>query len=621
MAACEWKVVRPKGRSRRPDAKQDVLRCPCAEPVIRRTATLTCLRGADGVDVLTPACSVRQIRCPLPDAVDLSLPRSLARLQAEDGGFDLSPDFVAVLGLRDPVAVTEAKASADSRLIGALLMLKTALIYGGESWELSLERICKRAVAYSCRCLSVSKRQLWALLEQVEDCAVDVSALPCRAVALLRGNFGARVLWSQCDLWVPLLMPATKCRLHHAGGVLCPRNFLVDLATASRCPHALHSQYLLYRRSGRLYVGTLAVDHITHDAMRQGRQLEAGVVSFGWLEEDRLLMEMTLPNGLFACYAGAPDALAEYSEVAATPLVAGDESAYRAAGYKLKEDTQGASKGTPRVQFWHASGGSAGASSGAYVEVKKTTKLKGSNGEYKRSKYWMQAALAGCAGVLIATTEHSEDHTTASVFERLSLDDLASTVIDPTAMWLDLAMRLEHIMAATSGQEGAWTLTLRKAPAVDMEVHRGWSADETLHDMEHIFRTEEALSESHEVRDEFDEMGHWEMESGNHWTFWKPEGLNVIGSPGQVVHFKVNGSDYCAVFGSGDGYQENLITGRRRKLRYVNANAGLAAEADVDTVQQLCAMGFSHSEVMRVLRVVGGNSARAVEYLLGGVGA
>lgn len=633
MTGSDWKVVRARRttgrvhshqnhsqphRSRRSAQPHSI-----AEPEIRRSATLTCLRSADVVDVLTPAWSVRQVCSFLPEAIDLSLSRSLTPLQSEDGGFELSRELVAALGLRDPMVVIEASGSESSRLIGSLLVLKTAAVYCSNSWDLCLDHICSGAMEHCRQHLGITESRLWDLIQQVEDATVDVAPLPRQAVALLRANFGSRVLWSQCDLWMRLLTPAAKSRLQHSGGVLCPRNFLVDLATVSRCPHNFHSTYLLYMQDGRLYVGTVAADHELHDALRQGRQLEAGVVSFGWLEEDRVLTELMLPNGLLACYSGAPDALAEYAETAAVPLTAGDEAGYRAAGYELQEDTGATSEAGPRIRFWRALNLKNHASSGAYVEIKKTTNLKGAGGEYKRSKYWMQAALAGCAGVLIATTEHSEDGTTASTFQRLSLEDLASTVRDHTTIWSDLAAQLAHIMAITQKGEGAWTLSLRKSKgeAVDLKLHRGWTGDEGLHDKGHISRAEDSLSDFTRAGDRARENGHWEMECGSRWSYWNPEGVEFMGSPGEVVHFKINNVDYRAVFGSGKGYQENLSSGRQQRLRFIAAKVEPTKEVEDDVVHQLCDMGFSHFEVLRCLQAAEGNPARAVEYLITGAGA
>merc|ERR1712187_274943 len=118
-------------------------------------------------------------------------------------------------------------------------------------------------------------------------------------------------------------------------------------------------------------------------------------------------------------------------------------------------------------------------------------------------------------------------------------------------MWSDLAAQLAHIMAITSKGEGAWTLTLRKnkGEAVDLKVHRGWTGDKSLHDTGHISRAEEALNDCSNADDRACENGHWEVECGSRWIHWNPEGVEFVGSPCEVVNFKINDVDYRAVFG------------------------------------------------------------------------
>lgn len=589
-------------------------------PAIRTIASCTCLRSPDTIDVLTPSWSVRQLRNPSPHQVDLSLPRSLASLQADDGGFDLCPELCAALGLRDSNTVLESAAHDPviGRLAGALLVLKTAATYRGESWEPPLERICCRAAAHCCQLLNISEIQLWALLEHVEDHTANLQPFPTNAIEALRANFGTQVLWSQSDLWVRLLSQKTQKLLHHKGGVICPRNFLVDLATVTLCPHECSSSYLLYKHEGKLFVGTLAEDHCHHDPLRQGRQLEAAVVSFGWLDEDRVLMELTLPNGMMACYAGAPDALAEDQKVALAPLSPGDETAYAAAGYELGETIESV-HGEPRLRIWRAPGRASVASSG-YVEVKKTTHLQGRTGEYKRAKYWVQAALAGCGGVFVATTDKSRDGDIATTFQRFGLQELMTTVMNPSAIWLDLTRHLEHVMTLIGDRDGAWTLCLsnHKNAPVTLEVYPGWAGPQNLHETRHIARTVDFLAECNGF-DEHCEMGRWEMECSGHWSNWKPEGVHFEGMPGEVVHFKVGAFDYRAVFGpnDGEGFQENVNTGRRRRLRRVNADAAAECrDGDVNATQQLCDMGFPRTEVLRCLQATHGNLSQAVQYLV-----
>jgi len=362
---------------------------------------------------------------------------------------------------------------------------------------------------------------------------------------------------------VPLLSKAARRKLQSRGGVICPRNFLFELATVSRDMPDRRSMYFLYRQKGQLFVGTVAKEGVCVDAMRQGRHLEAAVVSFGWLEEDRVVMELTLPNGMLACYAGAPDA-AVGEAVPGESLVPGDEAGYATAGYELSEVHDGAMGGEVRV--WRAAGASFARN---FLEVKKTTHLRGAAGDQKRAKYWMQATLGACASVLVATTADSHDGHTASLTQ-YTLDELEATLPNPADMWSDLVQHLGDIMKATR-EDGAWTLIVskskRRRESVTLEVKPDWRGFDRLQDTTHISRALDALASC--GADASQEHVRWEMECGRGWSTWTPEGLDFEGLPGEVLHFKVAGSDYRAVFGPGDceGFQENLGSGRRRKLR------------------------------------------------------
>lgn len=417
--------------------------------------------------------------------------------------------------------------------------------------------------------------KLQALLERVEDNASDLHPLPLSGIAMLRANFGPRVLWSQCELWIRLLPNNTQRILQEYGGVLCPRNFLVNLATAALSPHELDDVYLAYRQGGRLFVGTLAADGSfpNNDVLRQGRHLEAALVSFGWLEEDRVLTELTLPGGLMAWYAGAPDALEGERDAAAAPLEAGDEAAYAAAGYELSE-TACAALGQPGLRIWRARD-RAPAEPGSYVEVKKTVRLEaGWKGDYKRAKYWAQAALVGCSSVLVATTDGSDDSETVSSVRQFSADDLMAGIRDPAAMWGGLKEHLEHIMFKTASSDGPWTLRLNKSRRgrAWVDVYPGWAGPDHLHDMTHVACTEQALAENASAPP--DDAGRWEMQTGCRWCSWNPADVFFTGQPGEIVHFRIGEHEYCAVFGpqQGEGFQENLATGRRRQLRFASTD-------------------------------------------------
>merc|ERR1719203_1768232 len=99
------------------------------------------------------------------------------------------------------------------------------------------------------------------------------------------------------------------------------------------------------------------------------------------MEEDRLLMESVLPNGMLLCYAGAPDAAMGGTESTPAPVQPGDEARYVAAGYELAETYDNKENG--QVRIWRTK--RVAAPSRDYVEVKMSTScLAGAGGEYKK---------------------------------------------------------------------------------------------------------------------------------------------------------------------------------------------------------------------------------------------
>jgi len=234
--------------------------------------------------------------------------------------------------------------------------------------------------------------------------------------------------------------------------------------------------------------------------------------------------------------------------------------------------------------------------------------------------------LALCGGVLVATTAYSKDRLTAT-FSRYSLDELEATISRPFDMWTDLTRHLEHVMRVTAKSDGEWTLFVNKRgkePA-DLVLKRHWHGSAHLHDRSHILRSLDMLNADDDDAEE-GPADVWEMESGAGWSAWKPEGLVFHGRPGEVLHFKIAGYDYRVTFGPGvdEGLQENLRTGRRRRLRRTSTGDALAKPADVipqDHVQQLCDMGFPRADVVRCLRAAGGDATRAIRSLLSGAGA
>jgi len=193
---------------------------------------------------------------------------------------------------------------------------------------------------------------------------------------------------------------------------------------------------------------------------------------------------------------------------------------------------------------------------------------------------------------------------------------------ESTAIWSDLADRLDHIMCATADMDGAWTLSLCKHEGgpVTADVCRGWAGGSHLHDTSHISHTLDFLATCC-VEQESSEMGMWQMECGSRWTPWRPEGVHFAGLPGEIVCFRFGGFDYRATFGPshGEGWQENLQSGRQRRLRLLTGKEGCTTEVrGEDAVQQLCEMGFVRSEVLRCLHAARGNPSRAVQLLAAG---
>ncbi|CAE8679635.1 unnamed protein product, partial [Polarella glacialis] len=131
------------------------------------------------LDVVSPAWSVRRLQ-KLPamgsHLLDLSLERGLAALQASDGGFELTAEFVAVVGLGQPAPVLANAQHADARLCGALLALKTVAVYKGSQPPPGLQEVCRRAEAFACGHLGggLGPSELWEMLEEaVQGSAAD----------------------------------------------------------------------------------------------------------------------------------------------------------------------------------------------------------------------------------------------------------------------------------------------------------------------------------------------------------------------------------------------------------------------------------------------------------------
>lgn len=431
---------------------------------------------------MSPAWSVRTLQEPLPLPIDLSLERGLAALQQPDGGFDLCEALAAVLGL--PAAGSTLAAAAGGsdaltlRVVGALLALKTAAFYKSEGWSPGLQQVCRRAEAICCQQLGLSPQALWAALEALrpggcEATPQESGPLPELAVALIQEAFHPEGGWGVFDAWVQLIPAEAALALRDAELVLlCPRFFVVDLACAPLSHYEVEHRYTLYRKGNLLFVGRNASEEETaHDAMRQGRQLEAAAVQFGWTEEDRVLTELRL-GGLHVIYAAAPDALEAAAPVAAAPPSPGDVLAYEDAGYVLESEFPVQDHaGRPVGRLWRSTACEPPRAE-AYWEVKKTTHLNGAPGEFKRLKYWLQAALMGCAGALVATTEGAADPDVVCRWRRLSLAELAKG-LPVERVWANLLAMLRHIAEATAPQDGPCLMSLQKARGPGAPVRLG----------------------------------------------------------------------------------------------------------------------------------------------------
>jgi len=232
-----------------------------------RTITSYCysFKNEDLVEVLSPAWSVRTCTdmSTLGIPVDLSLGRGLENLQDSDGGFPISTDLCAVLGLADVQGVmksSEALAnSVHESLLGALLVLKTAAVFQPEWWAETLARVCAQAeqfclshvsdlVSESSATVFKTSESLWTALNDLDNPVLD--ELP--GISVLRSCFktGGR-RWSLFELWDSLLRPAeTLQQASHSATptFLCARFHLVDLGTAALNPYDIEKDYPMYRK-------------------------------------------------------------------------------------------------------------------------------------------------------------------------------------------------------------------------------------------------------------------------------------------------------------------------------------------------------------------------------------
>uniref|UniRef100_A0A7S4SDP3 Decapping nuclease n=1 Tax=Alexandrium monilatum TaxID=311494 RepID=A0A7S4SDP3_9DINO len=449
-----------------------------SEPTVLPRASYTYAHKSPAFcDVLCPAWSVRKLQLPADgESVDLSLERGLESLQLEGGGFELTTELAAVLGLQEAGGALAMADDADASAYGALLALKTVRTFRGEKLSELLGSIVSRAEELACSAFGLEPPALLEALDAISSAADPPSELPACVAQVLRANFAPSGRWSFFELWAKLLPADTMHSLQEEGGVLCPRFFLVDLASAPLSPYDVEKAYPLVRQGACLFVGQPPDEIGNFDAMRQGRQLEAALCSHAWLEEDHVLTEVIFP-GARAIFSAAPDAvLGDGAEgCAEEPLPAGEDACYEAAGYRLGEDFEAATGSFERCRLWF--GEHAPVPPESYVEVKKTTHLKGQAGQFKLLKFWLQAALMGCGTVAVATTDGSADGDVARQVEQHSLQEL-SQAVEARRVWGSLARMLRHMLAETAGAQGQWTLRVQKARGPRAPVHlslrRGW---------------------------------------------------------------------------------------------------------------------------------------------------
>lgn len=469
-------VALPKGHFSR-DAAPPLREEPKANVIASYTYVAN---TTEVLDVFCPAWCTRTLKesCLAEKSVDLSLERGLAAMQGDDGGFAVNTELFSLLGLGHAASVLALAGEEDARTYGAILALKTVVVYRPGGCSPKLIDICKRAENLVFQTWGFEPATLYQALQSIED---PEWQFPEKVVAAFKLNFATPVRWSFFEMWSRLLPDATRDALLNTGGVCCPRFFLVDMATAPFSFHESEKVFPLLRKDRCLFVGQPPGETGSmHDVMRQGKQLEAAIVAHGWLEEDHLLTQLQLPDAL-AIYSAAPDALEVFEErcfAQEAPLEAGNTDAYEEAGYLCEETFPHHTEAGKSCRLWR-SDIYPEPDQDVFIEVKKTTHLNGNPGRFKLLKYWIQAALAGCGAVVVATTEGSVDGERVTDMQRLSLQELAARVGDDAGrMWANLNEMLKYIFAETATEDGQWTLRFQKPrgpdAALSIRLTRGW---------------------------------------------------------------------------------------------------------------------------------------------------
>ncbi|CAJ1382638.1 unnamed protein product [Effrenium voratum] len=449
-------------------------------------------KSMDSMRVVSPAWPVRKILWQGQRSVhiDLSLARGLSRLQLATGAFQLTPDFTRVLGLASAQSALDF-AGPNSDVVAALLVLKTMMEFQPLNGQEVLRGIEDKALKFCCSSLHLLPEEVLQAIAELKGPTFE--CLPGRE-ALLE-NFEARDRWSFYELQVRLIPEAWRETAR--ASIFCARYFLVDLASAPLDFFEVDKSYRLLRQGDLIFVAAASEskDRMSsgRDALRQGHHFEASIVSDHWLEEDHLITCLELGD-VRAIYSAAPDAV--------DPRWSRDNffgrgaSSYAGLGYEacevLPPIMSNGCQVNPSCELFQAQPGrtaATGVQPQHFVEVKKTTHLNGRPGLFKKLKFYAQAKLMNCGGVVVGLTDGSEGDTVLAV-EYFSVEDLVSAVGAGLCrrMWATLAELLRRVRretratgASATSAWGAWTVTLRKdrgcAP-VELRVTQGWGEGE-----------------------------------------------------------------------------------------------------------------------------------------------
>mmetsp|Transcript_54546 Transcript_54546/g.119334 ORF Transcript_54546/g.119334 Transcript_54546/m.119334 type:complete len:573 (-) Transcript_54546:255-1973(-) len=431
--------------------------------------------------VLTPAYSARTMRLDFEPPVDLSLARGLKAVQSSNGSFKLTHSLSGLLGLAQPEVFLSFMSATNSRVVATLYVLKTIETFFGadpNARPQELQEVATLAEAFVTQKLQIRVADLRKRLLELDE------RLP--AIEALRSDFLRLLRWSFFELWLRLV-PDPKCLIGR-GTVWCPRFFVVDLGSAPWSPYDYSKEYPLVIRDGVIMVGQPEGDVGNADAMRHGYCLESKLVQNFWVEEDHLLTKLRL-GGSTLIYAAAPDAIEAGSGDGDHIKVPQDQD-FRSLGFQFESEFRTA-RDDVLCQVWRSDEAEKEANS--YLEVKKTTHLRGMAGEFKKLKFWLQAVLGGCAATVVCTTE-GEDKDVITNISRYSVKDMESK-LDSKRVWSILSLMLDHIQNEIFNKQsstleeanGPWTLRILKergpGQPVKLQVWRGFDENEPANQM------------------------------------------------------------------------------------------------------------------------------------------